>query len=414
MPNRLTKIRVSEVTLCKSPAIGENGRILIMKSKSAESEPEWEKQVLFKAFDNEKQIAYGYALVPDVEDSQEDIADAEEVEKAAHSFLETLAKGLQKGQGTGHEHKEFDNIGYPVESMIDRDGLVGKSLGIPDDKIRPGGWIIGVKMEDEYWELAKSGEITGFSIGGVGKRTPIEKSEDLSLGSAILDFITKTVSNGKARIPKKLEKGTSYEDIEKAMTYKEIVTIQEVRKALIDKTYSLMNAFWSIMDDDDISDKIVKVLESVDQYTKDIGKLNKIEKNLNSNSDGDEPMEELIKSLGESIGKLTTTVEGLVEKFDDKKSEEDVEKKDKAAGDKEAETDLEKKDPQPDPEKEELKKTVETLVSKIDAMEKKLIEASPRKSDDSQDIDKTETKKLDAESDLSELTKNTPLSFRIG
>lgn len=137
---------------------------------------------IFKV-DNEKHIVYGKALVPNKHDSQGDIVSKADVEEAAHNFLiqlqksyESLVKGAMsavssnnpeevKGQ-IGVMHRFFKGVGgfgYVVESYIDPTGS----------------WVLGTKINDEtIWKMVKSGQITGYSIGGKGIRIPEE--DDLS------------------------------------------------------------------------------------------------------------------------------------------------------------------------------------------------------------------------------------------
>lgn len=111
---------------------------------------------------NEKQIVYGVILAPNEIDSQDDYMEAEDIEKAAHSYL-------THSRMVGSEHSK--SIGAtPVESFIaPQDFEVSGQYG--DQPVKKGSWVLGVKIKDpEEWEKVKSGEYTGFSVGGVGLR----------------------------------------------------------------------------------------------------------------------------------------------------------------------------------------------------------------------------------------------------
>lgn len=124
---------------------------------------------------DEKQIVYGKALVPDKVDSQGDIVSKEDIEEAAHNFLmnlqkayvELLYKGVNKTNASqiGYMHRVFKGVGgfgYIVESYIDLEGS----------------WVLAVKVTDsKIWSLIKEGKITGYSIGGTGRRIPIDGGE---------------------------------------------------------------------------------------------------------------------------------------------------------------------------------------------------------------------------------------------
>lgn len=84
---------------------GANGRqFAIMKSESAK-QPNISKQVPILKTEEEKQLVTGVVYEPDVEDSHGDTMTAEEIEKAAYTFMEitststnSMMKSLVKGQ----------------------------------------------------------------------------------------------------------------------------------------------------------------------------------------------------------------------------------------------------------------------------------------------------------------------------
>lgn len=117
----------------------------------------------FAKLDDEKMLVYGVVLVPDVEDLQEDIVSAEEVEKAAHGFL-------MKYRAAGEMHKS-EAPAVPVESYI---APVDLDLGAPEPILK-GSWVIVMKVMDAtFWtDKIKAGVYTGFSIGGYSYREKI-------------------------------------------------------------------------------------------------------------------------------------------------------------------------------------------------------------------------------------------------
>lgn len=153
-----------EVTLCKQPVLGELAGFRVVKSVDDAFKPTIIKSGQILRRDDAAQIVYGYALIPDLPDWQGDIVPSQDVERAAHSLLKNIAKGLSKPGGTGVEHQTF-GPGYPVESYIDYAGQHGI----------PGGWWVGIKIEDEaVWKSVLSGDLKGFSIGGrAGRREPL-------------------------------------------------------------------------------------------------------------------------------------------------------------------------------------------------------------------------------------------------
>jgi hypothetical protein len=117
--------------------------------------------------DDARQIAYGVVLEPctaeTTVDTQGDWYTAEDIELAAHGFLEGVAKGEAWGDLL---HDDVSQGGYPVESFIAPvDFLAGDQL------IKAGSWVMGMHYPDpEIWELVAKGELAAFSVAGTGKR----------------------------------------------------------------------------------------------------------------------------------------------------------------------------------------------------------------------------------------------------
>jgi hypothetical protein len=120
--------------------------------------------------DQVQKIVYGKALVPDKMDTQQDTMTKEDIEKTAHDFLINLQKAyveLSKGNQVtkaseiGLMHTIFKGVGgfgYVVESYIDPEGS----------------WVLATKITDDVvWNKIVKGEITGYSVGGRGKRVPL-------------------------------------------------------------------------------------------------------------------------------------------------------------------------------------------------------------------------------------------------
>jgi cation transport regulator ChaB len=132
----------------------------------------WEKEFVITKTDTDKRLVFGWLSVSKdkdgnlIEDHQGDIIEPEELEKAAYQFM-------LKSRNAGDNHTRIEGIGKAVVSIVTTKDIQ-KALGIPDNAI-PEGWFIGYYIEDnKTWDLIKSGEYTSFSIGGKGKRIPIE------------------------------------------------------------------------------------------------------------------------------------------------------------------------------------------------------------------------------------------------
>lgn len=130
-----------------------DGNICVRRTQS--SAPEKYGLQSFIKIDESKRLVTGPVLVPNVVDLQGDFEFAEDIEKAAHRFVEDARK-------IGRQHQIFDGIGAMVESHILREpgtSAIGKELPV-------GTWVMTVKItHDQTWEAVKAGKINGFSIG---------------------------------------------------------------------------------------------------------------------------------------------------------------------------------------------------------------------------------------------------------
>lgn len=119
----------------------------------------------------EKQIVYGVVLDPNIVDAHNDWVPTGVIEAAAHDFV-------KKSRVIGFEHRARASASL-VESFIEpypTDGdyqaaLQGRPHSVSrrmfgNQPITSGSWVIGVELNDELWSAFKSGDITGFSIGG--------------------------------------------------------------------------------------------------------------------------------------------------------------------------------------------------------------------------------------------------------
>ena len=120
---------------------------------------------LTKALDEDRRLAYGIVLVPDVPDSQDDIMSAIDIEKAAHSFfVNSRIMDLQ------HQESLPASAAVPVESYI-----APVDMMIGEHEIAKGSWVMVTYIpNDSIWEQVRKGAILSYSIKGYGVRTPVE------------------------------------------------------------------------------------------------------------------------------------------------------------------------------------------------------------------------------------------------
>jgi len=143
---------------------------------------------IFKV-DEMKGIVYGKALIPNYVDSQSDICTPEEVEKIAHGFMIGLQMPVVQKSQLGDMHENFGENPWEI-------GLVLESYISPDD----GSWVLVTKPNEVILEKIKKQEITGYSIGGVGFRTPLEIDDEnlvekVEKNKALSSEITQEISD---------------------------------------------------------------------------------------------------------------------------------------------------------------------------------------------------------------------------
>jgi hypothetical protein len=105
----------------------------------------------------EKRLVYGEVLIPEKWDNQQDIISEDEIEKAAHGFLEEY-----QNLGFNHKGKLDKSAARIVESYI---APVDMQLG--GRSVKKGTWVLVTKVySDALWDAIKKGDINGYSVGG--------------------------------------------------------------------------------------------------------------------------------------------------------------------------------------------------------------------------------------------------------
>ncbi len=130
----------------------------------APDESEFDKPTkLIKGADpSDERYVLGIVLEPEVIDAQGDIYSADEIREAAHRFMEEFG-----GLGLMHRLRVNDEVKVLENFLAPTDFTLG------DTPVRKGTWLLAVRvLGDELWEKVKSGELTGFSIGGSARRVP--------------------------------------------------------------------------------------------------------------------------------------------------------------------------------------------------------------------------------------------------
>jgi hypothetical protein len=108
----------------------------------------------------DRQIVYGVVSEPHTIDLQGDRLSPEEIEKAAHAFMVNSRK-VNKGHGG------------PTAADVLESFIAPGDFTVNGSQVKKGSWVMAVKVNDpDVWQAVKKGFITGFSIGGKGRRVP--------------------------------------------------------------------------------------------------------------------------------------------------------------------------------------------------------------------------------------------------
>lgn len=177
MTYKMKDAKITHLSLVDKGANGVPFAIIKAAGKDA-----IQKQVQIAKVDDTKHIVIGVVYQPDVEDVHGDMMDAVEIEKAAHLFMEN-----QHTYNIDKQHDLDADKGYVVESYI-----APCDMEIGNQIIAKGSWVAGVKVTDDAtWEDIQKGEITGFSMWGVGKREEVE--EDTTVSKSLMKRIAKAL-----------------------------------------------------------------------------------------------------------------------------------------------------------------------------------------------------------------------------
>jgi hypothetical protein len=131
------------------------------KKKTDKKEPEVQKSVDLFKLDEDQRLVYGVVLVPDVEDLQGDVISKEEIQAAAHDYQ--VKSRLIKAQ-----HKA------PTDAEVVESYIAPVDIPIGNGIAPAGSWIMVTRVNSAaMWAAIKKGEITGYSIGGMGEREEI-------------------------------------------------------------------------------------------------------------------------------------------------------------------------------------------------------------------------------------------------
>lgn len=156
--------------------------------------------------DSANHYVTGIAYEPMIEDAHGNYMTEDEIVKAAYWFQKNGDKvDLQ------HSFEELSGA-CVVENWVTKSEEV-----IGDTTVQKGTWLITVEVTDsDVWDQIEKGELTGFSMGGVGKYSVTD--DDISDGEEVVKMAEHTEKTEKKGIFKKLADAfgaAGYELVEK-------------------------------------------------------------------------------------------------------------------------------------------------------------------------------------------------------
>ena len=154
---------------CELQGLAEELNIREIHAKGEKTPAEMKqegKEVVTKAVDEELKQATFIVMVPEEVDAHGDVTSEAEVRKACHNFNKYSMKANL------FHLVETDTFEFCESYCCPSDFVLG------DKFVRKGTWLATIQsLDDSLWELIKSGEINGLSIGALASVESIEEDE---------------------------------------------------------------------------------------------------------------------------------------------------------------------------------------------------------------------------------------------
>lgn len=156
----MTDVKISFISLVDKPA--NKRTFLITKGDDKLLECR-----ILKA-DNDRHVITSVVYEPMKKDAHDNFMTADQIEKAAHWFLKNGNK-----VDFQHDFNQAEGCAI-VESYIAPD-----DMEIGGEPVAKGTWVASIEVQnDDIWDKVQKGEITGFSMGGIGKYAEEETDLD--------------------------------------------------------------------------------------------------------------------------------------------------------------------------------------------------------------------------------------------
>lgn len=133
-----------------------------VKSSGVEVDLEAHFPILKGLHGSDERYVLGIVLEPDSVDAHGDRISQEEIEKAAHAYMERFGrKGLMHRKAIDDRVRLLETYLAPVD------------FEIGGAQVKKGTWLMAWRIMDDYlWKSVRDETLTGFSIGGQGRRVP--------------------------------------------------------------------------------------------------------------------------------------------------------------------------------------------------------------------------------------------------
>lgn len=186
MATEIVNAKISFVSLVDKAANKKSFAII-----KSDGNPTFQRQVPILKTDEAKQIVTGIVYEPDILDAHNEFMTEAEIEKAAHLFMKEF-------RNVDKQHDFTSGYGEVIESWVAK-----SEMKLEDQDIKKGSWLMSVHVTDnDTWEGIQKGEITGFSMGGVGQRVEHEDEEVEKSATGLFKILKDFFANNNSPIKK--------------------------------------------------------------------------------------------------------------------------------------------------------------------------------------------------------------------
>lgn len=162
----ISDAKISFVSLVDKAA--NKRKFLVTKAKDGSPSASWESTGRIVKADAETHYVTGIVYEPMTEDAHGNYMTAEEIRKAAYWFA-------KHGDQVDLQHSFEEAEGLSVVENY----IAPCDMELGGEAIAKGTWLMTVEVkDDDVWSAVQKGEITGFSMGGIGNYS--EEDVDLS------------------------------------------------------------------------------------------------------------------------------------------------------------------------------------------------------------------------------------------